>query len=110
MHIFQRSRGKNFDDKAVPCIFFGYEDADFGYKLWDPENKKMIRSQDVIFHEYETVADRQKPGDRFVTPALIPDSPSDGVTDERNENHEQPNDPDSADDEDGVTRDTEGNE
>jgi hypothetical protein len=30
------------DDKATPCIFVGYEDAEFGYKLWDPKKKLEV--------------------------------------------------------------------
>jgi transposase InsO family protein len=42
-HVPKEQRLK-LDDKATPCIFVGYEDAEFGYKLWDPKKKKMIRS------------------------------------------------------------------
>ena len=48
------------DSKATPCIFVGYGDAEFGYKLWDPKKKKMIRSRDVIFHKNENLADLEK--------------------------------------------------
>lgn len=41
------------DDKSVPCIFIGYEDEEFGYKLWDPVKKKVSRSRDVVFRERE---------------------------------------------------------
>jgi len=39
------------NDKAFPCTFVGYGDAEFGYKLWDPKKDKIIRSRDVVFHE-----------------------------------------------------------
>ena len=30
---------------ATKCIFLGYEtNGDFGYRLWDQENRKLIRS------------------------------------------------------------------
>ena len=48
------------DSKATPCIFVGYGDAEFGYKLWDLEKKKMIKSQDMIFHENENLVDLEK--------------------------------------------------
>ena len=48
------------DSKATPCIFVGCGDAEFGYKLWDPKKKKMIRSQDVVFHENKNLADLEK--------------------------------------------------
>ena len=46
--------------KSTPCIFVGYGDAKFGYKLWDPKEKKMIKSRDVVFHENENLADFEK--------------------------------------------------
>ena len=50
-HVPKGQRSK-LDDKATPCIFIGYRDAEFGYRLWDQENKKVIRSRDVIFYEH----------------------------------------------------------
>jgi hypothetical protein len=29
----------------------GYGEDEFGYKLWDDQNRKMIRSRDVVFNE-----------------------------------------------------------
>uniref|UniRef100_A0A2N9H483 Integrase catalytic domain-containing protein n=1 Tax=Fagus sylvatica TaxID=28930 RepID=A0A2N9H483_FAGSY len=48
------------DDKATPCIFVGYGDAEFGYKLWDPKKKKMIKSRDVVFHRNENITNFEK--------------------------------------------------
>ena len=66
VHVPKEQRSK-LDSKSTPCIFvgygdaeFGYGDAEFGYKLWDPKEKKMIRSRDVIFHENENLADFEK--------------------------------------------------
>uniref|UniRef100_A0A2N9J8U9 Integrase catalytic domain-containing protein n=1 Tax=Fagus sylvatica TaxID=28930 RepID=A0A2N9J8U9_FAGSY len=58
-HVPKEQRLK-LDDKATPCIFVGYGDAEFGYKLWDPKKKKMIRSRDVVFHENENIKDFKK--------------------------------------------------
>ena len=34
------------------CIFLGYgTNETFKYRLWDPENRKLIQSNDVIFNE-----------------------------------------------------------
>ena len=33
------------------CTFIGYGVNDFGYRLYDYENHKIIRSRDVIFNE-----------------------------------------------------------
>ena len=43
VHVPKEQRSK-LDSKSNPCIFVGYGDAKFGYKLWDPKEKKMIRS------------------------------------------------------------------
>ncbi|KAK9112867.1 hypothetical protein Scep_020386 [Stephania cephalantha] len=56
MHVPKEQRQK-LDDRTVPCILLGFGDAEFGYRLWDPEKKKIVRSRDVAFHEYETIAD-----------------------------------------------------
>ena len=49
-----KEQKSKLDSKSTPCIFVGYGDVEFGYKLWDPKEKKMIRSQDVVFHERKT--------------------------------------------------------
>ena len=45
----------SLDDKCKPCIFLGYGLEVFGYKIYDPMNKKVIRSRDVIFLEDQTL-------------------------------------------------------
>ena len=45
------------NSRAVECIFLGYGDDKFGYKLWDLKNRKLIRSRDVVFKEDQTVDD-----------------------------------------------------
>lgn len=32
-------------------FFLGYGHDDFGYRLWGPKNKKLLRSRDVFFEE-----------------------------------------------------------
>ena len=59
VYVPKEQRSK-LDSKSTPCIFVGYEDAEFGYKLWDPKEKKMIKSQDVVFYENENLADFEK--------------------------------------------------
>ena len=58
-HVPKEQRLK-LDSKATPCIFVGYGDVEFGYKLWDPAKKKMIRSRDVVFHKNKNLADLEK--------------------------------------------------
>nr|AAR96002.1 retrotransposon-like protein [Musa acuminata] len=50
VHIPKDERSK-LDNKAKACIFLGYGHEEFGYRLWDPVNKKIIRSRDVVFLE-----------------------------------------------------------
>ena len=47
-----RDERSKMDPKSVKCIFLGYGDAgEMGYRLWDPQARKVIRSHDVVFHE-----------------------------------------------------------
>ena len=39
------------DAKSKKCTFIGYGVDDFGYRLWDLKNHKIIRSRDVVFNE-----------------------------------------------------------
>jgi hypothetical protein len=52
VHITKENITK-LDDKSMKCIFLGYVDGEFGYRLWDPINNNAIRSKDVIFNELE---------------------------------------------------------
>ena len=45
------------DPKTRPCIFLGYGDDEFSYRVWDPVDKKVFRSRDIIFMENKTLAD-----------------------------------------------------
>ena len=33
------------------CVFVGYGINEFGYRIWNFENCKIVRSKDVIFNE-----------------------------------------------------------
>ena len=51
-HSSHGRKGPNWHPNATKCIFFGYGiDGEFSYRLWDPENRKLIRSSDVLFNE-----------------------------------------------------------
>ena len=39
------------DVKSKICFFIGYGDEKFGYRFWDEQNRKIIRSRNVIFNE-----------------------------------------------------------
>lgn len=49
-HIPKENRNK-LDGKGEKCIFIGYSDESKGYRLYQPESKKLIISRDVIFDE-----------------------------------------------------------
>ena len=50
VHINKKNRRK-LEEKSKKCTFIGYGVNDFGYRLYDYENHKIIRSRDVIFNE-----------------------------------------------------------
>ena len=49
-HIDSENRTK-MEAKSKKCVFVGYGINEFGYRLWDFENHKILRSRDVIFNE-----------------------------------------------------------
>ena len=55
-----KEQRSELDDKATPCIFIGYGDEEFDYRLWDSEKQKTVRSRDVVFHEHEAIEDMEK--------------------------------------------------
>ena len=56
VHVPKDERSK-LDAKTKQCIFLGYGHEEFGYKLWDPVERKMVRSRDVVFIEDQTIED-----------------------------------------------------
>jgi hypothetical protein len=54
VHVPKENRSK-LDKKVEKCIFIGYKDGLKGYKLWNPETKKVVYSQDVVFREMKDV-------------------------------------------------------
>ena len=38
-------------DRSIPRVFLGYESGAKGYRVYDPVNKKLIVTRDVIFDE-----------------------------------------------------------
>jgi hypothetical protein len=43
------------DKKAEKYIFIGYKYGLKGYKIWNPETKKLMYSRDVVFKEMNDV-------------------------------------------------------
>ncbi|KAI5313673.1 hypothetical protein L3X38_042849 [Prunus dulcis] len=56
VHIPKDKRSK-LDAKSKECIFMGYGNEEFGYRLWDPVARKIIRSRDVVFFEDQNIED-----------------------------------------------------
>ena len=45
--------------QSLKYVFFiGYSDEKFGYRFWDEQNRKIIRSRNVIFNEQVMYKDR----------------------------------------------------
>ena len=55
MDVAKDKEGK-LDPKTNPWIFLGYGDDEFGYRLWNLDQKKVIRSRDKVFMEAKTIA------------------------------------------------------
>ena len=45
------------DNKSKPCIFLGYSEDEFGYRLWDLLDKKVVQSRDILLMEDKTIQD-----------------------------------------------------
>ena len=59
MHISDQGRNK-LDPKSNICTFIDYGEDEFDYRIWDDQNKKVIRNRDVIFNEKVMYKDRHK--------------------------------------------------
>ena len=57
VNIDSDARSK-LDAKSKICFFIGYSDEKFGYRFWDEQNKKIIRSRNVIFNKQAMYKDR----------------------------------------------------
>ena len=55
VHIPKDERHK-LDSKSKKCIFLGYGEQTKGYRLYDPEKKRILYSRDVKFNEKEKEA------------------------------------------------------
>ena len=71
VHIPKDERSK-LDTKDKPCILLGYGHEEFGYRLYGPPNKKVIRSRDIIFLEDQTLQDLDLSEIQNVTPDSTP--------------------------------------
>lgn len=44
----------------------GYGEDQYGFRLWDPVTKKIVRSRDVVFNETKFLALQSAPQERVV--------------------------------------------
>jgi len=56
VHVPKDERSK-LNSKIKQCFFLGSKDDEFGYRLWDPKEKKIVISGDVIFFKDQTIED-----------------------------------------------------
>ncbi|GJZ88807.1 putative RNA-directed DNA polymerase [Tanacetum coccineum] len=63
MHIPKDERSK-LDVNTKPCMFLRYGQDRFGYRLYDPVQKRLVRSQDVVFEEDQTLKDNNEEHDK----------------------------------------------
>lgn len=76
VHIPKDKRSK-LDDKTKPCIFLGYAREEFGYRLWDLVNIKIIKRRDVVFLKDQVHDDaKDKPESNSEVPANVDPAPS----------------------------------
>jgi hypothetical protein len=54
VHDPKENRSK-LDKKVEKCIFIGYKDGLKGYKIWNPETKKVVYRRNVVFREMKDV-------------------------------------------------------
>ncbi|RDX76303.1 hypothetical protein CR513_43717, partial [Mucuna pruriens] len=59
VHVPKDERSK-LNMKTRQCIFIGYGHDEYGYRMYDPVDKKLVRSRDVQFMEDETIEDIDK--------------------------------------------------
>ena len=57
VHIDYDAHSK-LDAKSKICFFISYGDEKFGYRFWDEQNRKIIKSRNVIFNEQVMYKDR----------------------------------------------------
>ncbi|RDX98308.1 hypothetical protein CR513_18798, partial [Mucuna pruriens] len=47
-------------EETRQCIFIGYDQNEYGYRLYDPVEKKLVRSRDMQFMEDQIIEDIDK--------------------------------------------------
>ena len=57
--LIEKENRSRLGSKSTKCVFIGYSGNEYGYKLWDFQNNKIIRSKNVVFDEEHTYKDRK---------------------------------------------------
>ena len=69
LHLFEceaytfipREKRTKLAPHSTKCTFLGYgTDGEFGYRLWDPKNRKLIWSSDVVSNEDSILSRNQQ--------------------------------------------------
>eukprot|EP00249_Psilotum_nudum_P034762 c54262_g1_i1 orf=1-294(+) len=60
VHVPDANRTK-WEPKSRKCIFLGYNMQSKGYRLYDPEMKKVLESRDVVFNEASQQVEEHDP-------------------------------------------------
>ena len=88
MNHIPKHKRKKFDAKSKLCTFVGYNDRCKGYKLYDSQRQKFIKSRDVIFYETKFQFKDRTALKRSITDFDDIDTESDrGTTDTENSDH-----------------------
>lgn len=56
--LIDSDRRDKLDPNAIKCFFIGYGSDMYGYRFWDEQNRKIIRSRNVTFNESVLYKDR----------------------------------------------------
>lgn len=51
VHVGRERRAGKFSDTAKRGVFFGYQEGHHNYRVWLPEEQRIIYSHDVVFNE-----------------------------------------------------------
>jgi hypothetical protein len=57
-HVPKENMSK-LDKKDEKCIFIGYKYGLKGYKIWNPETKKVVYNRDVVFREIKHIVKQE---------------------------------------------------
>jgi hypothetical protein len=91
VHVPKENKSK-LDKKDEKCIFIGYKDGLKGYKIWNPETKKVVYSRDVVFREMKDVVKHEVLPSKE-EPEKIEFEPKDDESDSTEEHESEEEDP-----------------